>query len=285
VDFRVTGGGNSRTLARRIDMTAWRNAMRSDGDSPKLRRQAGPRRTGFPRVPALLGREAELAAVRAHLEAGARVVTVVGPPGVGKTSLVTTAVARSRRDHPAWFCDLSGQLTEPDLCRELMALFARAPHGPADVGAWLATLGPLVVVLDNFEQLVGSAATVAEWSDAAPELVLVVTSRERLGIAGEQVLELGPLPHAAAVQLFLDRACEAGVALAGHDAAIREIVESVDRIPLAVELAAARARLLRPADLAARLRVGTDVLTEPRRTPARHRSLEIGRASCRERVS
>jgi predicted ATPase len=145
-------------------------------------------------------------------------------------------------------------------------------------------------VLDNFEQLVAtSAELVRGWCSAAPELVILVTSRERLGIDGEVVIELEPLlcpPTGAplekvlaseAVQLLAVRAAAAGAELGGDAKAIAELVRELDGIPLAIELAAARIRVLAPAELNKRLAQSSAILGRPSRAStaaeARHATL------------
>ncbi|MBX7196165.1 MAG: hypothetical protein K1X94_29180, partial [Sandaracinaceae bacterium] len=253
-----------------------------------------PRMARFPRARALVGRAEASVRLDRALHDGVAIVSILGPPGVGKTALAVSAVERLSPRKPAWFCDLAAQRTELGLVVEVMALFGQ-PIVTNDVrvaaelaGQWLASLGPAIVVLDSFEPVAAFAAVLAEWADVAPSLTLLVTSRERLALDGEQVIELAPLDDDAAVQLFRERAGELGARVSDDDAergAILEIVRSVDGLPLAIELAAARARLLSPSQLAARLREpgarrgDDDVLLVTRRGPARHRSLADAIAS------
>ncbi len=246
-------------------------------------RRSPSRLVRFPPVRALVGRSAEVELLCRLVEKG-RLVTVLGPPGIGKTSLAVHAAERLQARLPGWFCDLSNQRTEAELAAQVMALFGKAANAPEEVGEWLATLGPALLVLDNFEQLASAAPSVVEWSRAAPELSILVTSRERLAVDGERVLELTPLavpePGAVeelatseAVRLFLERARDAGASPGDNLEAVAEVVRHLDGIPLAIELAAARTRLLSPAELAERLRGGDDMLAIRKRGHARHETL------------
>jgi predicted ATPase len=245
-----------------------------------------PRMARFPRARALVGRSEASVRLDGALAQGAAIVSILGPPGVGKTALAVSAVERLTRRRPAWFCDVSSQRTELGLVVEVMALFGQplATDDPRAAvvlaGQRLASLGDAIVVLDGFEPLAPFAAALGEWVALAPELTLLVTSRERLAVEGEQVIELAPLDEDAAARLFRERATEVGARVdEGDREAVLAIVRSVDGLPLAIELAAARARLLRPRELALRLRDGEDVLTVTRRGPARHRSLSDAIAS------
>ncbi len=256
---------------------------------------------------AFVGRTAELARVLDRVACGARLISLLGPPGIGKTTLAQqvafcvtaedlasvrvprAATGRRALDvlppRQAWFCDVSNQRTDAEFALQLLALVGEPGGSPADVGPLLATLGPSLVVLDNFEQLTGASPWLSVWSREAPEVVFLVTSRERLAIDGEEVIELEPLgvpargaqaseiAASAAVTLFRLRAEAAGAAPSDDLEAIAEIVRRLDGLPLAIELAAARTRILPAAELAQRLSEGRSVLSLGKRAPARHRTL------------
>lgn len=195
-----------------------------------------------------IGRTDEIAAITAVLGSG--VVTIVGPGGVGKTATATQVMAQTSR--PAAIVEL-------------------APLGANDVGdALAAASGEGVMVIDNAEHV---AAAVADWLAAHPDVPALVTSRVPLRLKHERVVELSLLPEADAVALFRDRAVRSG-ASPDDDAAIAELCRRLDNLPLAIELAAARARLLSPSAMTARLDDRFRVLAhDPHPTQEHHRSL------------
>jgi predicted ATPase/DNA-binding winged helix-turn-helix (wHTH) protein len=228
-----------------------------------------------PRTPALrlppdrfVGREAALAELARRVqERGERLITLTGPAGVGKTRLARTFAASGGR---VWFVDLQAAAEAEDVVREVArGVGAREGAGVAEIGLHLARAGG-VLVLDNFEQLVAAAAqTVEAWREAAPELVQIVTSRTVLGLRGERVVTVEPLPQADAVALFADRAD-----LPADEPGVAELVAALDGLPLAVELAAARARVLAPRELLDALRERFVVLRSGSAgLEGRHRSL------------
>ena len=232
---------------------------------------------------AFVGRTAELRDLAARVDAGARLVTVLGPGGMGKTRLVRRYASTWLGDWPGgvYFCDLSDARSE-EAIHFAVASALEVPPGSeapaAQLGHAIAGRGRCLVVLDNFEQVVGHAgATVGRWLDRAPDATFIVTSRERLHVAGEVVFPLDPLPiDRDGVELFVTRtrAQRPDFALgAGNRAAVAEVVRLLDGLPLAIELAAARGRALSPSQLVERLRDRFALLAGARGAAARQATL------------
>ena len=160
-----------------------------------------------------VGRSKELRALAERLDAGARLVTVLGPGGTGKTRFVRRYGWTWLGDRPGgvYFCDLS-EAGSLHAIHFAVAAALDVPLGRDDpavqLGHAIAGRGRCLVILDNFEQVVGhAAATVGSWLDRAPGAAFVVTSRERLHLPGEVVFPLEPLPvDADGVELFALRA-------------------------------------------------------------------------------
>lgn len=232
-----------------------------------------------------VGRASELEAL-SELLASSRLVTVIGAGGVGKTRLARRLAGRlAWGDTPpgggVWFCDLSPARDRPGVLRAI-GMGLGLPDGLSSsdegmVGALVSLLssGERLVVLDNAEQVAGPVAEVVQRLLAAPPVRLLLTSRERLGIQQERVLELDPLGQDEAVTLLRVRAEDARIGLGDLDeATAATIVDRLDAIPLAITLAAPRLVLMSAEELARRLseRVGW-LNTRARDLPERQRSL------------
>ena len=233
-------------------------------------------------VTSFVGRHAEVADVIRSL-ADARLLTVTGPGGVGKTRLalqVAAAVA-GRFPDGVVVCELAA-VSDPDAVVPAIAtalgIQRRSDRSlEASVADVLRTRSMLVVV-DNCEHVVDAAAALlSTLVGSCPRITLLATSRERLAIDGEQVWPLAPLSPEAAVELFCDRAraVRPDVDCAGH--ARDDIVEAcrrLDGLPLAIELAASQTGAMNPADLVRRLDDRFRLLDRGSRSaPSRHRSL------------
>ncbi|MFT3767593.1 MAG: AAA family ATPase [Minicystis sp.] len=227
----------------------------------------------------LVGRTDEITAVREAF-AGARLVTLHGPPGVGKTRLALRFADLAEREGRAVvFVELGEARSAADVAAAV-AIALGVPLGPAgraaaaEVGEALASRGALLLVLDEIEHVTAHAeATVFAWLDAAPDLCVLTTSRERIAAPGERTLPITPLPPGAAEELFLERARAVRPAYepAGDELSqVTALVERLDRLPLAIEIAADRISVLSPGEMVRRLDEGVDaILDEPGRRGAR----------------
>jgi len=212
---------------------------------------------------AFIGRGDAIDELGSRLAGGARLVSILGMGGVGKTRVATRFGWAWLGDfHPGgvWFCDLSGA-TGIDGVVDAVGRALDVPLGRDDpvvqLGHAIAGRGRCLVILDNFEQVARHAEhTVGRWLEAAPEAAFIVTTREVLGIAGEQIMALPTLPPKDAIELFMhrSRAAKHDFAQSGADQPVIEtLTELLDRLPLAIELAAARVRLMSPVALLLRM--------------------------------
>jgi class 3 adenylate cyclase/serine/threonine protein kinase len=234
---------------------AYRVVRRQDGWVPA--RQVG---TSLPaEVDAFVGRATELRSLAETLDGGARVVAVLGPPGVGKTRLVTRYGWTWLGDWPggAWFCDLGGARDDVGLLAALVrAVGAGTGDAPERAGQRLAGLGRCLVVLDRFDPRAGHAGALAGLLAAAPEAQFVTTGQEPPGLRGEVVVTLAAPPREDAVALFVRRAVAASKDFdpsPEEREVVGTLVERLERMPLAVELAAAQIRTAPPQVLLARM--------------------------------
>jgi predicted ATPase len=230
-------------------------------------------------VTSFVGRVEELAQVQ-HLLASARLVTLTGPPGVGKTRLALAAAARLGKAFAdgVTFVPLATvrqpRLVVPPIAR---ALGVQETTGQTLLAGLRESLRykRLLLVLDNFEQVRSAASLVVDLLEHAPGLTVLITSRAVLHVRGEHVVPVPPLAlpdserlqaadllHYEAVRLFVERAQEAQVTFVVTDAfALGKICRRLDGLPLAIELAAARVRLLPLPALLARLERRLPLLT------------------------
>ena len=209
-----------------------------------------------------VGRDDALGALARKLEAGARLVSVLGIGGTGKTRLVTHFAWQWLGDYPGgvWFCDLSqARGLEGILVAMAQGLGLALGRSDAEVQLVnaIAGRGRCLLVIDNFEQVARLAeATLGQWLDRAPQASFIVTTREVLGIQGEETMALAPLGNSDAARLFHQRALAAwqGYTPSADDlAAVDQLVQVLDGLPLAIELAAARVRVMSPKVLLSRM--------------------------------
>ncbi|MFF2525743.1 AfsR/SARP family transcriptional regulator [Streptomyces liangshanensis] len=240
------------------------------------------------RLTSFVGREADIEALRADLT-GARLVTLLGPGGAGKTRLSQEAAERASHAWPdgVWLAELA-PVNDPDTVAEavLTSLGARETvlRGAGaeefravdrQVGEPLVRLAEhcarrhMLLLLDNCEHVIDAAATLAEeLLSRCPNLTVLATSREPLGVPGEVVRPVEPLSPRSAHRLFTERARSVRPDFdpEADPEAVAEICRRLDGLPLAIELAAARLRLLSPRQIADRLDDRFRLLTSGSRT-------------------
>jgi predicted ATPase/DNA-binding SARP family transcriptional activator len=258
-------------------------AQADDSARPESPRAVRPSGSRLP-VPArgLIGRNTEMSMVRSVLARGdTRLVTLLGPGGSGKTRLALE-VARKLDDHyrdGVQFVSL-GPLGAPALVASEIArtlgIAEPARESLPDALAYALEARNMLLVLDNFEHLLPAAELVGKLLAVASELVVLVTSRAALRITGEHRIDVPPLPLTDAVDLFIAqaRAVRHDLAVGAPERdAVQRICRRVDRLPLALELAAARVAILAIPALDARLAQRLDLPEGPHDLPARQRTL------------
>lgn len=235
-------------------------------------RRPSPRTTVLPRHGRFFGRGEERTMLRQAMEE-ARLVTVVGTGGVGKTRLVAEALATpdvGGRD--VVVVELAATRPGEVAATVAAALGVRTDMGaPLDVLVEFLSVEQLLLVLDNCEHVAPDVhELVGRLLSEAPNVQVIATSRSRIGIASERVVPLGPLPLAdadgSAVQLFADRARSAGAAFDDDSVGltvVEHICRRLDGVPLAIELAARRAAVIGADVLLQRLDAALDVLEMP----------------------
>ncbi len=211
---------------------------------------------------AFVGRTEALSELARQIQSGARLVSVLGIGGTGKTRLVMRYGRSWLGEFPGgvWFCDLASARSVDGIA-SAVAQGLGVPLGRDDpvvqLGHAIAGRGPCLVILDNFEQVARHAAqTLGHWLGRADQARFVVTTREVLGLVGEVVLALSPLAPAEGAELFVQRAMAAKPDFQLHvddPAAIAQLVVLLDGLPLAIELAAARVRVMPPRMLLTRM--------------------------------
>jgi predicted ATPase len=238
-----------------------------EGDFPPLK---SLNQTNLPVQPTpLIGRRQELADAL-ELFRSTRLLTFTGPGGSGKTRLALQAAAELLDDYPdgVWFVSLAA-LTDPEL---ILPTIASTIGSKDDLIGFLDSKRALLV-LDNLEQLLPDASLWVADLSAASGVHVLATSRERLAVSGEQEYPVPPLPTDDAVALFTMRARQLDPSFEPDDH-VTAIVRRLDGLPLALELAAARVKVLMPSQILDRLANSLDLLTSGARDlPARQRTL------------
>ncbi|MEU3459162.1 BTAD domain-containing putative transcriptional regulator [Streptomyces sp. NPDC006733] len=275
---------------------AYRRALRDDlGTDPGaalravqqelLRGEAPVVRHGVPHeANPLLGRDEDITAVERLLRAS-RAVTVVGPGGLGKTRLAH-AVSRRAEQRVVFFVPLAGVTADEDVAAEVASALGAGEGRPGGAGPGAADpvagirgmlgTGPALLVLDNCEQVVrGAAALVQALVSSSGELRVLATSRAPLDLTSEAVYALPELGLDTSVELFTQRARAARRDVLLPPDAVAELCRHLDGLPLAVELAAARVRVLSVPEIARRLGDRFALLRGGARdAPERHRTLQ-----------
>ena len=262
------------------------------------------------RVTSFVGRDAELAETVKLLGAG-RLLTLTGPGGIGKTSMSLQLAATAAENFPGgvWFVPLEPirdiDLVAPTIARTIGISIDSAGSSVLRIAEWIGDK-KLLLVLDNYEQVIDAAHVVSDLLEVCPELKIICTSRSALKVAGEQEYEVPGLPappdlsrlslldlenlpestrHAApeslsqyeAVRLFIARATsvKADFKVTNQNApAVAQISARLGGMPLAIELAAARIKVLSPQQILERLENHLALLTSSTRDrPKRQRTL------------
>ena len=231
-------------------------------------------RSLLPHIPtSFVGRTRELARIREAIDTHP-LVTLVGPGGAGKTRLAIEIAT----DRPSVFVDLSTTAADADVDAVARAVAKRLPmlepaREPTETVARHLAESPRLLVLDNCEHLLQGAATFAAIVAEIPGTQVLATSRERLAIAAETVVPVGPIDLAEAVELLTSRARSVDPSADLDPAQVELLCRRLDCLPLAIELAAARLRSIDLTDLTGRLDVALDLLGGGDRTNQRHRSI------------
>ncbi len=228
------------------------------------------------RLTSIIGRDDELD-VLSNLVGENRLVTILGPGGVGKTSLALTVATRlvDRFNGGVVFVDLSS-VSDPDLV--VPSIAAELKVEPKTVEGIAERLGEAacLLVLDNFEQIESAAAEVGRLLGITSQIRVLVTSQVPLRLPGEKRYLLEPLDPdgSEGMRLFFERAEAAAPGFSGDQDEVRELIRYVGGLPLAIELMAARANILGPAQMLDRLRGDRMSYGTQTGRPERHRTLE-----------
>jgi predicted ATPase/class 3 adenylate cyclase len=256
-----------------LDEAVWLYQLGSE-EFPPLKTIAN---TNLPRpASAFVGREEELRDVMTLLQDGARLLTLSGPGGSGKSRLAVEAAAELVPNFPnGVFWVALAPVRDPAVVIDTIARTVGSKNGLGDhIGE-----RELLLVLDNLEQVVEAAPSIASLVEICRNLRVLVTSRERLRVRGEIEYAVPPLADHGAAELFCTRS---GLAA---DEAVRDLCRRLDNLPLAIELAAARTTVLSPTDILDRLAQRLDLLKGGRDADVRHQTLRATIAWSHELLS
>ncbi len=244
------------------------------GDHPPLRSIA-PTNLPTP-VSAFIGRELELVDAES-IRQTSRLLTIVGAGGSGKTRFAIELARRTAGSFPGgtWFVSLSATTDAALVLPAIAAAMGIDDVGesPIDAIARRSRTVPTAIVLDNLEQLTEAGADIARLVAAVASVSILATSRNPLFVTGEQVFELDVLTPADAVALFLERAKDSGRTIDASSEIVPQLCARVDHLPLAIELIAARARIMPLPQMLSTLTNPLDIESRLRDVPARHRTL------------
>jgi predicted ATPase/DNA-binding SARP family transcriptional activator/Tfp pilus assembly protein PilF len=275
--------------------TALHAAIQSNADEAAMLRRLQPPPSHLPTPPTrLIGRAVEVHKICDRLWTDVRALTVTGPPGIGKTRLALEVAHRLRFDfedgvHFVELALLDGAHLVPAAIAQILDVKEQAGKTLAATLAAYLRDKYLLLVLDNFEHVLGAASFVAELLAACPELKVLLTSRAPLRIRAEQQILLTPLDAAEAVQLFVERArmVHPGFTITTeNETDIAALCRQVDHLPLGIELIAVRVKTLSPADVLNQVDQRLEALANGSRDlPERHRTLRHAIAWSYNRLS
>jgi tetratricopeptide (TPR) repeat protein len=274
-------GPSGHSLAQHVSAAMRKKRGRSPtGGRPSPPRTAAPARLMLPPASTepFMGREHTISQLLARI-GGAHLLTITGPGGIGKTR-VALEFARAVADSfagGAAFVDLSSCEHRAEAAVAIASVLgdehtADDSRGELSIKAALEARGRFLLVLDNVDRMVEQRDFFDALVVAAPRARVVCTSRERLRSRREEIFELGPLDEDSAIQLYTERAEEAGYT-GGSQTDARHLVQALDGIPLAIELAAARARDTAAAGARDAITDNIKMFRRTLRGPARHATM------------